>query len=53
VYDRWGLKKASFNGLTSFWNGADASDGTYFYVAKGMGIDAKAIDQAGFFMLVR
>lgn len=53
VYDRWGLKKASFNGLTSFWNGADASDGTYFYIAKGMGIDAKAIDQAGFFMLVR
>jgi len=53
IYDRWGLKKASFNGLTSFWSGADASEGTYFYVAKGMGIDSKPIDQAGFFMLVR
>src|SRR3954470_18299485 len=46
IYDRWGLKIASWNGLTGGWNGHTkngklAPDGTYYYVLKAKGENGK------------
>ena len=53
VFDRWGKKvyEATTNG-TMKWDGktksgADADDGTYFYIIKPSGLDAKTYDYQG------
>jgi len=35
------------------WNGADASEGTYFYIVTGKGSDNKDFEAKGYLTLVR
>lgn len=56
IYDRWGLKIASYNGVTGGWNGETkngkmAPDGVYYYVLKATTDAGKAIEQEGFIHL--
>ncbi len=56
IYDRWGLKIASYNGITGGWNGETksgkmAADGVYYYVLKATADNGKEISQEGFFHL--
>ncbi len=56
IYDRWGLKIASYNGITGGWNGETkngkmAPDGVYYYVLKAVADNGKEISQEGFIHL--
>ncbi|MFL5763979.1 MAG: gliding motility-associated C-terminal domain-containing protein [Bacteroidia bacterium] len=57
IYDRWGLKIATWNGLTGGWNGHTkngkmASDGTYYYVLHAKGDDGKEYHNEGWIQLL-
>lgn len=54
VYDRWGCKL--FEGATAWdgkYNGHDAPDGTYFWMATLPGCDGKPVTKKGFVELMR
>ena len=56
IYDRWGLKMATYNGITGGWNGKTkngkmAPDGVYYYVLKATADNGKKIEQEGFIHL--
>jgi gliding motility-associated-like protein len=58
IYDRWGLKIATFDGTTSGWdgktkNGKLAPDGTYFYVVRIVAINDKLTEKSGYLQLLR
>ncbi|MCD6067437.1 MAG: hypothetical protein K0S33_2263 [Bacteroidetes bacterium] len=53
VYNRWGQKMISFDGLNSGWNGEGSSEGTYFFIAKGRGEDGTELEEKGYVMLVK
>lgn len=58
VYDRWGLKMYEWSDYNSGWNGkskngADAPDGTYYYIIQGKGVDGKDYSYTGFISLIR
>lgn len=59
VYDRWGLKMYEWTDYqNNGWsgkskNGADAPDGTYYYVISGKGMDGKDYNFTGFVSLIR
>jgi gliding motility-associated-like protein len=53
IYNRWGEKMISFDGLHSGWNGEGKSEGTYYFIAKGRGEDGTELEKAGFVLLVR
>jgi gliding motility-associated-like protein len=57
IYDRWGLKIATYNELTGGWNGRTkngkmAPDGTYYYVLKATSEKGKEFQQEGFIQLL-
>ena len=59
IYDRWGLKIASFTATNDAINGWDgrttsgllAPDGVYYYIMKAETLNNKTIDQTGFIHL--
>lgn len=56
IYDRWGLKIATYNGITGGWNGETkngkmAPDGVYYYVLKAITDKGETIQQEGFIHL--
>lgn len=58
VYDRWGLKMFEWSDYNSGWNGkakngADAPDGTYYYIIEGKGVDGKEYNYKGSVSLIR
>ena len=58
IFDRWGKKMVEFTAIDGGWNGktpsgADAADGTYFYMVKAVGIDGREISQQGHLLLAR
>jgi gliding motility-associated-like protein len=60
IFDRWGNIIYEINSLTGnvAWDGkngqgADASEGTYFYVLKAVGEDNEVYDQKGTISLIR
>jgi gliding motility-associated-like protein len=57
IYDRWGLKIATWNGLTGGWdghtkNGKMAPDGTYYYILHARGQDGKEYHNEGWIQLL-
>ena len=53
IFNRWGTKVNSFDGMSGHWDGKNQSEGTYYYIAKGKGIDGSSIDKQGNIMLVK
>jgi gliding motility-associated-like protein len=53
IFDRWGLRVATIDGFNGYWDGVNATEGTYYYVARAEGYDGKVIDRQGYLMLVR
>lgn len=58
VYDRWGLKMHEWTDEYGGWNGksksgADAPDGTYYYIIIAKGADGKEYDYEGYVSLLR
>ena len=57
IFDRWGLKLYSWNGVNGFWDGtektAKASDGTYFYVIQTTDVKGDDHKYNGFIQLVK
>ncbi len=53
IYNRWGRKVHELKGVDATWNGAKASEGTYYYVIKVVGIDDSIKDYTGTIQLVR
>jgi gliding motility-associated-like protein len=53
IYNRWGQKMISFDGLHTGWNGEGNSEGTYYFIAKGRGEDGTELEKSGFVLLVR
>jgi gliding motility-associated-like protein len=58
IYDRWGLKIATFDGTTSGWDGktksgALSADGTYYYVVHVTAFNNKLTEKAGYLQLLR
>lgn len=57
IFDRWGLKIASYNGLTGGWNGQTKNgkpspDGVYYYVLKATTDNGKVVNEEGFVHLL-
>ncbi|MBA3972292.1 MAG: gliding motility-associated C-terminal domain-containing protein, partial [Bacteroidetes bacterium] len=57
IFNRWGRKVAEWSGPpTTGWdgkiNGNTAEDGTYYYVIKAVGFDAKEYNATGFLQLL-
>ncbi|MCW3082867.1 MAG: repeat-containing protein [Bacteroidetes bacterium] len=57
IYDRWGLKLFEWNSVTSGWDGqtksgAHSPDGTYYYIIKVAGSDAKEHEYTGYVTLL-
>ncbi len=53
IYNRWGQVVATIEGPGASWDGSDASEGTYMYLAKAVGDDGKVIEKQGSLLLVR
>lgn len=58
IFNRWGQKVALIENVGQAWdgklhNGDDASEGTYFYMLKAVGLDGKEYTQEGAMMLVK
>lgn len=58
IYNRWGQKMYTITAPQGKWdgvtnNGAHASDGTYYFVLKAVGLDGKTYEQQGYVTLVR
>ncbi|MBK6834462.1 MAG: gliding motility-associated C-terminal domain-containing protein [Bacteroidetes bacterium] len=53
IYNRWGTKMITFDGLTTGWAGDGNSEGTYFYIAKGVGEDGTEIEEKGYILMVK
>lgn len=56
VFSRWGKLVYHYNGRFDDligWAGGDVPEGTYYVVAKGIGIDGKTIEEKGSITLLR
>ena len=58
IYNRWGQKMFSWNNVNGMWDGktlsgADAADGTYYFIIRAEGIDGKEYFQKGTLTLIR
>lgn len=56
IYNRWGQLVYSwtdYSTLEAGWDGANAADGTYFYIVKAVGVNGKPFEQNGSFQLIR
>ena len=57
IFDRWGLKLFSWNGVTGYWDGTEktkkAVEGTYYYVVQTTDVKGVSQTSKGFIELVR
>ncbi len=58
IFNRWGQNIYNIDSPNDEWdgkysNGIEASDGTYYYFVKALGVDGKQYDLKGTLMLVR
>ncbi|MCB9174102.1 MAG: gliding motility-associated C-terminal domain-containing protein [Flavobacteriales bacterium] len=47
IYNRWGLKMYEITSPSDFWDGGDATDGTYFFILKAKSFDGVVIEKTG------
>ena len=58
IYNRWGQKMFAWDNINGMWDGktlsgADAADGTYYFIIRAEGIDGKEYFQKGTLTLIR
>ena len=57
IFDRWGLKLYSWNGINGYWDGTEktgkAVDGTYFYVIQTTDVKGEDHKYNGFIQLIK
>ncbi len=53
ILNRWGQVIATIQDINANWDGNNATDGTYFYMARAIGEDGKKIEKQGSLTLVR
>ena len=58
IYNRWGQKIYTWNGINGFWDGRTTSgteipDGTYFYIIQAKGLNGEEYFRKGVFSLIR
>ncbi|MFN5182679.1 MAG: gliding motility-associated C-terminal domain-containing protein, partial [Bacteroidota bacterium] len=53
IFDRWGLKVGEINGVNGYWDGTNASEGTYFFILHAEDFNNSKIEKQGYLMLVR
>jgi gliding motility-associated-like protein len=57
IFDRWGLKLYTWNGVSGYWDGTEKSgkavDGTYFYVIQTTDVQGVSQTNKGFIELIR
>ncbi len=58
IFNRWGQHMATLEAPQAVWdgktpNGSDASEGTYYYILKAVGVDGKTYEREGPLTLVR
>ncbi|MBI3518144.1 MAG: gliding motility-associated C-terminal domain-containing protein [Bacteroidetes bacterium] len=53
IFNRWGTKMYSFTSPSGYWDGGNASDGTYFFILNCTGFDGKEYKQQGYLNLFR
>jgi gliding motility-associated-like protein len=58
IYNRWGQKMFAWDNVNGMWDGktlsgADAADGTYYFIIRAEGIDGKEYFQKGTVTLMR
>jgi len=56
IYNRWGTllyEWTDWEIMESGWDGDGHSEGTYYYVVRGVGREGDVVEKSGFFMLVR
>ena len=58
IYNRWGQKMFAWGNVNGYWDGktlagADAPDGTYFFIIKAEGIDGQQFFEKGTLSLIR
>jgi hypothetical protein len=47
ILNRWGSELFYSNDITLGWDGDNHADGTYYYIIRATGIDAKVYDLHG------
>ena len=57
IYDRWGIKVFTWNGINDGWDGRltsgqAAPDGTYFYIINAIGQDGQEHEEKGSLLLI-
>ncbi|MCO6499852.1 MAG: gliding motility-associated C-terminal domain-containing protein, partial [Vicingus serpentipes] len=58
IYNRWGQMMFSWDHIKGYWDGttlsgAEAPDGTYFYIIQAKGLDGEEYFKKGGFSLIR
>ena len=58
VYNRWGELMYEWSGPMGWWDGRtmageEASEGTYYYIVKAVGLDGIVFEESGHLTLVR
>jgi|GEM_PF-740515 len=58
IYNRWGQMMFKWDGIKGYWDGrtlagAEAPDGTYFYIISAKGVDGEEYFKKGGFSLIR
>ncbi len=53
IFNRWGSKIYTLNGVNDSWDGNGSADGTYFYILKATGYDGKEFTENGFINLFK
>ena len=58
IYDRWGLKMYEWHDVSGGWNGraksgAEAKDGTYYYIIKVTASDGTDHEYKGYLTLLK
>ncbi len=56
IYNRWGqlvYEWSDWENPAGGWDGGNASEGTYYYIVKAVGVNGTSFDQNGSFQLIR
>jgi gliding motility-associated-like protein len=53
IFNRWGTKVFTINGVNGFWDGINSNDGTYFFILTATGFDGAEYKQQGYINLFK
>ncbi len=53
IFNRWGTKVFTIDGVNGFWDGINSNDGTYFFILTATGFDGAEYKQQGYINLFK